>query len=149
MLTGSSNRSSVGMLQALLRRDEGIMNPKAVFLLPMIALAAAQPRAMAQSTPPPGVVDAPPVSPMAPQDLPSGSELERYSDTYDGLELFWGDDVISRFFKHVADGTLNQVTPLVVELCDKWRNRDPHLPMTGVISVPPGIELDLNRLCLK
>ena len=32
------------------------MNPKAVFLLPMIALAAAQPGAMAQSTPPPGGV---------------------------------------------------------------------------------------------
>lgn len=80
-------------------------------------------------------------------DLPSGSELDRYNDTYDGLESFWGDDVISRVFKHVADGTLNQVTPLVAELCDKWRNRDPHLPVTGVISVPPGIELDLNRLC--
>ena len=101
------------------------MNPKAVSLLSMIALAAAQPGAMAQSTPPPGGVAAPPVSPMAPQDLPSGSELDRYNDTYDGLESFWGDDVISRFFKHVADGTLNQVAPLVVELCDKWRKREP------------------------
>jgi hypothetical protein len=124
-----------------------MMNPKAVFLLSAIALAAAQPGAMGQGTPPAGVVAAPPVSPMAPQDLPSGSELGRYNDTYDGLESFWGDDVISRFFKHVADGTLNQVTPLVAELCEKWRNRDPHLPVTGVISVPPGIELDLNRLC--
>jgi hypothetical protein len=125
------------------------MHPKAVFLLSMIALSAAQPGAMAQGTPPAGGVAAPPVSLMAPQDLPSGSELDRYNDTYDGLGSFWGDDVISRFFKHVADGTLNQVTPLVVELCDKWRNRDPHLPVTGIISVPPGIELDLNRLCLK
>jgi hypothetical protein len=123
------------------------MDPKVVFLLSMIALAAAQPGAMAQGTPPAGGVAAPPVSRMAPQDVPPDSELGRYNDTYDGLESFWGDDVISRFFKHVADGTLNQVTPLVAELCDKWRNRDPHLPVTGVISVPPGIELDLNRLC--
>ena len=47
-------------------------------------------------------------------------------------------------FKHVADGTLNQVTPLVAELCEKWRQRDPRLPITGVITVLPGIELDLN-----
>lgn len=122
------------------------MDPRAVFLLSMIALAAVQPGAIAQGT---GGVASPPVSPMAPQDLPAGSELDRYNDTYNDLGSFWGDDVISRFFKHVADGTLNQVTPLVDELCDKWRNRDPHLPVTGVISVPPGIELDLNRLCLK
>jgi hypothetical protein len=66
---------------------------------------------MAQGTPPAGGVATPPVSPMAPQDLPSGSELDRYNDTYDGLGSFWGDDVISRFFKHVADGTLNQGSP--------------------------------------
>jgi hypothetical protein len=125
------------------------MDPKAVFFLSMIAVATAKPGAMAQGTPPAGGVTAPPDNPMAPQDVLRGSELGRYNDTYDGLQSFWGDDVISRFFKHVADGTLNQVTPLVAELCDKWRNRDPHLPVTGVISVPPGIELDLNRLCLK
>jgi hypothetical protein len=124
-----------------------IMDPKAVFLSSMIALAAAQSGAMAQGTPAAGGVAAPPVSPMAPQDVLPGSEFGRYNDTYDDLGSFWGDDVISRFFKHVADGTLNQVTPLVDELCDKWRNRDPHLPVTGVISVPPGIEVDLNRLC--
>jgi hypothetical protein len=28
-----------------------------------------------------------------------------------------------------------------------WRQRDPHLPITGVITVPPGIELDLTRYC--
>lgn len=30
------------------------------------------------------------------------------------------------------------------ELCEKWQYRDPHLPVTGVIIVPPGIEVDLN-----
>ena len=73
------------------------MDPKAIFLLSMIALAATQPGAMAQGTPhaarrtPPAAgVAAPPVSPMAPQDVPPDSELGRYNDTYDGLESFWG-----------------------------------------------------------
>lgn len=123
------------------------MDPKTVFLSSIIALAAAQSGAMAQGMPPAGGVTAPPDNPMAPQDVLPGSEFGRYNDTYNALDSFWGDDIISRFFKHVADGTLNQITPLVDELCDKWRNRDPHLPFTGVISVPPGIEVDLNRLC--
>jgi hypothetical protein len=112
----------------------------------MLPFAGSASAAVAQGTLP-GEVTAPPNNPMAPQDLPSGSELGRYNDTYDRLGSFWGDDVISRFFKHVADGTLNQISPLVAELCDKWNHRDPHLPVTGVISVPPGIQLDLNRLC--
>jgi len=124
------------------------MDPKAVFHSSIIALASVQSGAMTQGMPPAGGgVTGPPDNPMAPQDLLSGSEFGRYNDTYDALDSFWGDDIISRFFKHVADGTLNQVTPLVAELCDKWQHRDPHLPVTGVISVPPGIEVDLNRLC--
>lgn len=123
------------------------MDPKAVFFSSVIALAAAQPGAMAQGKPPGGGVAAAPVGPIPPQDLLLGSELGLYNDTYVGLESFWGDDIISRFFKHVADGTLDQVTPLVAQLCDKWRNHDPHLLVTGVITVSPRIEVDLNRLC--
>jgi len=79
--------------------------------------------------------------------LLAGSELGAYNESYLGLHSFWSDDIVSSFFKHAADHTLDQVRPLVVELCAKWRHRDPHLPVTGVISVPPGVELDLNRLC--
>jgi hypothetical protein len=122
------------------------MDAKAVFLSLTIALAAAS-SAMAQGAPPGGGVSVPPDRPLAPPGLDSGSELGRYNDTYLGLRSFWSDDIISSFFKHVADGTLNQVTPLVAELCENWRQHDPRLPITGIITVPPGIELDLNRLC--
>jgi hypothetical protein len=122
------------------------MDAKVVFLSSIVAFAAA-PSAVGQGVPPSGGVMMPPDSPLVPPGLGSGSELERYNDTYLGLHSFWSDDIISRFFKHVADGTLNQVTPLIAELCEKWRQRDPHLPITGVITVPPGIELNLNLYC--
>jgi hypothetical protein len=124
------------------------MVPKALFLSLIIALVVAPSGVMAQGAPSTGGVTVPPDTPLAPPGLLSGSELGAYNDTYQGLHSFWGDDVISRFFKHVADGTVNQASPLVAELCDKWRHRDPRLPVTGVISVPPGISLDLSRLCL-
>jgi hypothetical protein len=123
------------------------MDAKAVFLSSLIAFAGALSAAMAQGQPPSGGVTVPPDRPLVPPGLGSGSELERYDDTYLGLHSFWSNDIISRFFKHAAEGTLNQVTPLVAELCEKWRGRDPRLPVTGVITVPLGIELDLNRLC--
>jgi hypothetical protein len=122
------------------------MDAKAVFLSSTIAFAAAS-SATAQGAPPGGGVTVPPDRPLVPPGLDSGSELGRYNDTYLGLRSFWSDDIISSFFKHVADGTLNQAAPLVAELCEKWRQRDPHLPITGIITVPPGIQLDLNRLC--
>lgn len=86
------------------------MDAKAVFLSSLIAVAAALSAAMAQ-VPPSGGVTVPPDRPLVPPGLGSGSELERYDDTYIGLHSFWSDDIISRFFKHAADGTLNQVTP--------------------------------------
>jgi hypothetical protein len=132
------------MDRALMRQK--LMDAKAVFLLSIIAFTAAS-SAIAQNVPPSGGVTIPPDKPLVPPGIGSGSELERYNDTYLGLHAFWSDDIISRFFKHVSDGTLNQVAPLVAELCEKWQQRDPHLPITGVITVPPGIEIDLNRLC--
>jgi hypothetical protein len=132
-----------GFIDAPKRR---IMDAKVVFLSAIIAFAAAS-SAMAQGAPPSGGVTAPPDRPLVPPGLDSGSELGRYNDTYLALRSFWSDDIISSFFKHLADGTLNQVTSLVAELCEKWRQRDPRLPITGIITVPPGIELDLNRLC--
>ena len=96
------------------------MDAKAVFLSSTIAFAAAS-SAMAQGAPPGGGVTVPPDSPLVPPGLDSGSELGRYNDTYLGLRSFWSDDIISSFFKHVADGTLNQAAPLVAELCEKWR----------------------------
>jgi hypothetical protein len=121
------------------------MDPKAVFLSSIIALAVAQSGAVAQGTPPAGVYTVPRDRPLAPPEYLS-PELGAYGDTYPFLQSFWSDDTISRFFKHVADGTLNQVSPLVAELCDEWRHRDPRVPLTGVISVL-GVELNLNRLC--
>jgi hypothetical protein len=121
------------------------MDAKAVFLSSMIALAVAQSSAVAQGTPPAGVYTVPPDKPLAPPEYLS-PELGAYGDTYSFLQSFWSDDTISQFFKHVADGTLNQVSPRVAELCDEWQHRDPHVPLTGVVSVL-GVELDLNRLC--
>src|SRR5262249_38730217 len=123
------------------------VDAKAILFSSLMALAAVHSTALAQSKPPNGAVTVPPDRPLVPPGLDSGSELGRYNDTYLGLRSFWSDDTISRFFKNVADGTLNQAAPLVAELCEKWRQRDPRLPVTGVITVPPGIELDLGRLC--
>ena len=56
---------------------------------------------------------------MPPPELSSDSELGAYTDTYLGLRSFWSDDIISTFAKHFADGTLDQIRPLVTELCEK------------------------------
>ena len=92
--------------------------------------------------------------PIAVGNKPSGSpgllpspELSENDETYFGLRSFWGDDTISDFFIHVAEGTLYRARPLVAELCDKWQHQDIHLPAAGIISVPPETEIDLNRLC--
>lgn len=86
------------------------MDPKAVFLSSIIALAVAQSGAVAQGTPqgtpPAGVYTVPRNKPLAPPEYLS-PELGAYGDTYPFLQSFWSDDTISRFFKHVADGTLN------------------------------------------
>ena len=85
--------------------------------------------------------------PPLPPGLTSGSELGADNDTYIALHSFWSDDVISRFFKYAATGTLRQIPDLVAQLCVQWKRRDPHLPVTGRFTVPPGVELDLNNLC--
>ena len=120
------------------------MDLKAVFVSIMVV---GQLGALAQSVPPAGGVTVLPNRPVAPSNLLSDSELAAYNETYRGLRSFWSDDIISQFFENLAEGTLHQVRPLIAELCDKWQHRNPHLPDTGIISVPPGIELDLNRLC--
>lgn len=106
----------------------------------IVAVAAAQGSAVAQGTGAPSAGGAPP-------DYLSGSELGAYNDTYRSLKSFWGDDIISRFFKHAADGTLDRVRPLVAEPCNEWRNPDSPLPFDGDITVPPGIVLHLKQLC--
>jgi hypothetical protein len=121
------------------------MDPKAAYVSLIVAVAAAQGSAVAQGTGTPYTV--PPGRTLAPPEFLSGSELDQYNDTYPALKSFWGDDTISRFFKHAADGTLDQVRPLVAELCNEWRNPDSHLPIDGDITVPPGIVLHLKRLC--
>jgi hypothetical protein len=68
-----------------------IMDAKVVFLSSIIAFAAA-PSAVAQGVPPSSVT-VPPDRPLAPPGLGSGSELERYNDTYLGLHSFWSDDM--------------------------------------------------------
>jgi hypothetical protein len=121
----------------------GFMDLKAAFVSMIVALAVAQAGALAQSVPP-GRVTVPPNKPLASPGLLSDLE---YNETYLGLRSFWSDDLISQFFENAAEGTLHRVRPLVAELCDKWQHRDPHLPVTGIISVPPGTQLDLNQLC--
>jgi hypothetical protein len=120
------------------------VNLKAVFVSIMVA---AQLGVLAQSVPPAGGVTVPPNRPPAPSNLLSESELAAYNETYRALHSFWNDDTISQFFENLAEGTLHHVRPLVAELCDKWQHHNPHLPVTGIISVPPAIQLDLNRLC--
>jgi hypothetical protein len=125
------------------------MDLKAAFASMIVALAVAQTGAPAQSVPPAGGVRVPSTRPLAPPGFLSDSELGAYNETYLRLHSFWSDDSISQFFENAAEGTLDRVRPLVAELCDKWQHRDPRLPVTGIISVPPGIELDLNRLCRR
>jgi hypothetical protein len=61
------------------------MRPKAAFLSSLIPFTVALSAAMAQGVPPSGGVTVPADSPLVPPGLGSGSELERYNDTYLGL----------------------------------------------------------------
>ena len=123
------------------------MKLKVLFTWLIIWAAAAQGSAVAQTTGKLSANDGPRINSIAPPGLLYGADLGQQNETYVGLHSFWSDDVISEFFKKVADGALNEVRPLLATLCDKWKSRDPHLPVTGVITVPPGIELDLNKVC--
>jgi hypothetical protein len=83
---------------------EKAMDSKAAILSLIVALAA--PGATAQTAPPArGGVTVPPDRPLLPRKGPagedlSGSELERYNDTYDRKKESWGDDPISQSFKN-------------------------------------------------
>jgi hypothetical protein len=124
------------------------MNLKAVFLSAiMVAFGAVHAGTLSQGAETARSVTAPADKRLAPSGILADPKLGGYDETYNGLHSFWSDETIGDFFENVAEGTLDQVGPLVAELCEKWRHRDVHLPVTGIIGVPPDIRLDLNRLC--
>ena len=129
------------------------MSPKSavVPLLLIVAAVSSNEWAQAATAPPAGGVVLPPNSLVNCNDpIFSDSEVcnYNYDQTYRGLNSFWSEDIISRFFKHAAEGTLDQVGPMVAQLCDEWKRGNPLLP--DAIAIPVGpveLEYTWKQLC--
>jgi len=74
------------------------------------------------------------------------SNLAKVGPGYGGAHKYFNDDIAGRLLDRLAHGSEDEARALRPEVCAKWREVAPTVPITGNVSIG-GVEFDLNKLC--